>query len=259
MVLAHLRVTGGNSQGVVQTNDPKETLAIEKVKLEAMKLKLQYELTERDNAKIKFQFEEQRREEERHERALERQHELHLLQLKASPVAPQTSEPVNFDVGQIVTQVSEIIKTLNPESTITFLDMAGEGLTRGRVYIRVSKDTTQARRFVGLCTGQPGSSFLNTQLNRVVNKGKQRECVFGGNYSFNYDRIFPYITGAGTVSFKSHSEKSGEFCISTNGGYESVGAVIGQVESGLEVLKAAVQLNDITQVTVVDCGVVVPL
>ncbi|KAK3895805.1 hypothetical protein Pcinc_000423 [Petrolisthes cinctipes] len=62
MVLAHLRVTGGNSQGVVQTNDPKETLAIEKVKLEAMKLKLQYELTERDNAKIKFQFEEQRRE-----------------------------------------------------------------------------------------------------------------------------------------------------------------------------------------------------
>ncbi|KAK3878552.1 hypothetical protein Pcinc_015401 [Petrolisthes cinctipes] len=97
MVLAHLRVTGGNSQGVVQTNDPKETLEIEKVKLEAMKLKLQYELTERDNAKIKFQFEEQRREEERQERALERQHELHLLQLKASPVAPQTSEPVNFD------------------------------------------------------------------------------------------------------------------------------------------------------------------
>ncbi|KAK3863335.1 hypothetical protein Pcinc_030883 [Petrolisthes cinctipes] len=98
MVLAHLRVTGGNSQGVVQTNDPKETLEIEKVKLEAMKLKLQYELTERDNAKIKFQFEEQRREEERQERALERQHELHLLQLKASPVAPQTSEPVNFDL-----------------------------------------------------------------------------------------------------------------------------------------------------------------
>ncbi|KAK3863910.1 hypothetical protein Pcinc_030345 [Petrolisthes cinctipes] len=96
MVLAHLRVTGGNSQGVVQTNDPKETLEIEKVKLEAMKLKLQYELTERDNAKIKFQFEEQRREEERQERALERQHELHLLQLKASPVAPQTSEPSLF-------------------------------------------------------------------------------------------------------------------------------------------------------------------
>ncbi|KAK3886210.1 hypothetical protein Pcinc_009629 [Petrolisthes cinctipes] len=159
-----------------------------------------------------------------------------------------------------VLQVSEIIKTLNPESTITFMDMAWEGLTRGRVYIRVSWDTTQARQFVGLCTGQPGSSFLNTQLNRVVNKGKQNECVFGGNYNFNEYRVYGPCTGVGIVSFiKSRSEKSCKFCISTNGGYESFGAVIGQVESGLEVLKAAVQLNDITQVTVVDCGVVVPL
>ncbi|KAK3878734.1 hypothetical protein Pcinc_008541 [Petrolisthes cinctipes] len=96
-------------------------------------------------------------------------------------------------------KVSEIIKTLNPESTITFLEMAWKGLTRGRVYIRVSEDTTEDKQFVGLCTGQPGSSFLNTRAN------------------------------------------------------------IGQVESGLEVLEAAAQLNDITQVTVVDCGVVVPL
>ncbi|KAK3860142.1 hypothetical protein Pcinc_033793 [Petrolisthes cinctipes] len=158
-----------------------------------------------------------------------------------------------------VLQVSEIIKTLNPKSTITFLDMAWEGFKRGRVYIRVSKDTTEARRFVGLCTGQPGSSFLNTRLNRVVNKGEQDECVFGGNYNFNDNRVYGTYTGVGRVSFKSDSEKSGEFCISTNGGYESFGDVIGQVESGLEVLKAAVQLRDITQVTVVDCGVVVPL
>ncbi|KAK3882634.1 hypothetical protein Pcinc_013002 [Petrolisthes cinctipes] len=151
-----------------------------------------------------------------------------------------------------------MIKTLNPESTITFLDMAWEGLTRGRVYIRVSKDTTQARQFVGLCTGQPGSSFLNTRLNRVLKKGGKEECVFGGNYNFN-DIVYGLYTGVGRVSFKSHSEKSGEFCISTNSGYEYKYAYIGQVESGLEVLKAAVQLRDITQVTVVDCGVVVPL
>ncbi|KAK3877799.1 hypothetical protein Pcinc_017529 [Petrolisthes cinctipes] len=158
-----------------------------------------------------------------------------------------------------VLQVSEIIKTLNPKSTITFLDMAGEGLTRGRVYIRVSRDRPQARQFVGLCTGQPGSSFLNTRLNRVVNKGEQKECVFGGNYNSNDNRVNGLYTFVGTVSFKSHSEKSGEFGICTNSGYKSVGDVIGYVESGLEVLKEAVQLNDITQVTVVDCGVVVPL
>ncbi|KAK3889809.1 hypothetical protein Pcinc_006205 [Petrolisthes cinctipes] len=156
-------------------------------------------------------------------------------------------------------KVSEIINTLNPKSTITFLDMAWEGLTRGRVYIRVSVDITQARQFVGLCTGQPGSSFLNTQLNRVWDKGGQYECVFGGNYNFNDYSVRCLPFSVGLVTFKSNSEKSGEFCISTNRGYGYLDADIGQVESGLEVLKAAVQLNDITQVTVVDCGVVVPL
>ncbi|KAK3888700.1 hypothetical protein Pcinc_007267 [Petrolisthes cinctipes] len=156
-------------------------------------------------------------------------------------------------------KVSEIIKTLNPESTITFLDMAWEGLTRGRVYIRVSEDKTEARQFVGLCTGQPGSSFLNTQLNGVVWKGGQYECVFGGNYNFNDNSGHGSYSGVGTVSFKSNSEKSGQFCISTNRGDWSLGADIGQVESGLEVVNAAAELNDITQVTVVDCGVVVPL
>ncbi|KAK3888693.1 hypothetical protein Pcinc_007260 [Petrolisthes cinctipes] len=164
-----------------------------------------------------------------------------------------------MDVCVVSRKVSEIIKTLNPESTITFLDMAWEGLTRGRVYIRVSKDTTQARQFVGLCTGQPGSSFLNTRLNRVVGKGKQYECVFGGNYNFNDNSGHGSYGGVGKVTFKSNSEKSGQFCISTNRGDWHLGAVIGRVESGLEVVKAAVQLNDITQVTVVDCGVVVPL
>ncbi|KAK3888688.1 hypothetical protein Pcinc_007255 [Petrolisthes cinctipes] len=159
----------------------------------------------------------------------------------------------------ITLPMSEIIKTLNPKSTITFLDMAWEGLTRGRVYIRVNEDTTEARQFVGLCTGQPGSSFLNTRLNRVVGKGEPKECVFGGNYNFNDNRIWDSNGGVGRVSFISNSEKSGQFCISTNRGYWYLGAVIGRVESGLEVVKAAVQLNDITQVTVVDCGVVVPL
>ncbi|KAK3868347.1 hypothetical protein Pcinc_025550 [Petrolisthes cinctipes] len=158
----------------------------------------------------------------------------------------------------ITLPVSEIIKTLNPKSTITFLDMAWEGLTRGRVYIRVSKNTTQARQFVGLCTGQPGSSFLNTRLNRVWDKGGEEECVYGGNYNSNDNSVYGPYGGVGRVSFKSDSEKSGQFCISTDR-YCAFRAAIGQVESGLELVEAAVQLRDITQVTVVDCGVVVPL
>ncbi|KAK4317328.1 hypothetical protein Pmani_011592 [Petrolisthes manimaculis] len=37
----------------------------------------------------------------------------------------------------ITLPVSEVIKTLNPVSTITFLEMAWKGMTRGRVYIQI--------------------------------------------------------------------------------------------------------------------------
>ncbi|KAK3895883.1 hypothetical protein Pcinc_000492 [Petrolisthes cinctipes] len=151
------------------------------------------------------------------------------------------------------------MKTLNHKSTITFLEMACEGLTMGKVYIQVNINRTQARRFVGLCTGQPGSSFLNTRLNRVVSKGNLDECVFGGNYNSDNYQTCSIHNQVGIVLFKSHSERSGEFCICTNNGYKSWGNNIGQVKRGLEVVKSAAQLNDITQVTVVDCGVVVPL
>ncbi|KAK3875601.1 hypothetical protein Pcinc_010354 [Petrolisthes cinctipes] len=106
-----------------------------------------------------------------------------------------------------VLQVSEIIKTLNPESTITFLEMAWKGLTRGRVYIRVSEDTTEDKQFVGLCTGQPGSSFLNTRLHRVLSKGEQSVCMFGGNYNFNDYSVHSYCNEVVIVSFKSDSER----------------------------------------------------
>ncbi|KAK3871098.1 hypothetical protein Pcinc_023744 [Petrolisthes cinctipes] len=152
--------------------------------------------------------------------------------------------------------MSEMVKRLNPNYTVTFLVMAWSG-RRKRVYIRVHTDTTEGRQFVDLCTGQRGSSFLNTQLTRVWNKGKEGECVFGGNYDSGDNRMLSSdgYCGKGRVMFMSHTDKSGEFIISTNGQCQKIGIDVGRVCIGLEVLEEAAQLSDITQVTVVDCGV----
>ncbi|KAK3871077.1 hypothetical protein Pcinc_023723 [Petrolisthes cinctipes] len=155
-----------------------------------------------------------------------------------------------------VLQVSEVVKRLDPFHTYTFLDMAWSG-RRKRVNIEVHTNTTEGRQFVDLCTGQRGSSFLNTQLTRVWNKGKAGECVFGGNYDSGVNRKLSSdgYCGERTVMFMSHTDKSGEFIISTNGQCQKFGIDVGCVWNGLEVLKEAAQLSDITQVTVVDCGV----
>ena len=81
LITAHLR-DSDDPHSSSQVNNPQETLEIEKVKLEAVKLRLQFELAERENARLKFQQEERFREVEREERARERQHEIHLLQLQ---------------------------------------------------------------------------------------------------------------------------------------------------------------------------------
>ncbi|KAK3876663.1 hypothetical protein Pcinc_018570 [Petrolisthes cinctipes] len=152
--------------------------------------------------------------------------------------------------------MSEMVKRLDSNHTYTFLDMAWSG-RRERVYIMVNHNTTEARQFVDLCTGQRGSSFLNTQLTRVWNKGKAGECVFGGNYDSGDYRMLSSdgYCRKGTVMFMSHTDMSGEFIISTNVNIPLIGIDVGRVWKGLNVLKEAAQLSDITQVTVVDCGV----
>ncbi|KAK3896210.1 hypothetical protein Pcinc_000132 [Petrolisthes cinctipes] len=150
-----------------------------------------------------------------------------------------------------------MVKRLHPNYTITFLDMAWSG-RRERVFIWVNPNITEARQVVDLCTGQRGSSFFNTRLTRVWNKGMPGECVFGGNYDSGVNRMLPSdgYCDKGTVMFMSHTDKSGEFIINTSDKSKKFGIEIGYVGiSGLKVLKEVAQLSDITQVTVVDCGV----
>ncbi|XP_069181131.1 uncharacterized protein [Procambarus clarkii] len=171
-------------------------------------------------------------------------------------------------------QESEVVGMLEPSCTLAFLDLGWAGSTRGRVTIRLTPDTPLARQFVLLCTGQRGHTYRNTKLLEVWYKGEQRECVVGGDYESNDGKggapLLPDLQGqyresgrAGTVRarYQTWRPRSVQFAILTRDrqdGYQWPD-VFGDVVSGLDVVRAAVNHSDITEVTVVDCGVVLPL
>lgn len=121
-----------------------------------------------------------------------------------------------------VLQVSEMVEYLNPPTYI-FLDVAQAGSIRGRVYIRVYRDTAESRQFARLCSGQQGPSFLNTCLTRVIDERTRIVCMWGGNSSVA-ERSLTYSSsvfdGEGIVIFKSCTEESGQFGIITSNAYE---------------------------------------
>ncbi|XP_069193622.1 peptidyl-prolyl cis-trans isomerase 3-like [Procambarus clarkii] len=171
-------------------------------------------------------------------------------------------------------QESEVVGMLEPSCTLAFLDLGWAGSTRGRVTIRLTPDTPLARQFVLLCTGQRGHTYRNTKLLWVECKGVPEERVVGGDYESNDGEggapLLPDLQGqyrrsgrAGAVwaRWRLGGPKSAQFGIATRG--LQVGRqwshFFGDVVSGLDVVKAAVNHSDITEVTVVDCGVVLPL
>ncbi|XP_069193497.1 uncharacterized protein [Procambarus clarkii] len=171
-------------------------------------------------------------------------------------------------------QESEVVGMLEPSCTLAFLDLGWAGSTRGRVTIQLTPDTPLARQFVLLCTGLWGHTYHNTKLLWLGNKGEPEEWVGGGDYEFNDGwggaPLLPDLQGqyresgrAGTVWVRGAlgSARSAQFFITTrdrqDGGQWPL--VIGDVVSGLDVVRAAVNHSDITEVTVVDCGVLLTL
>nr|XP_045586900.1 peptidyl-prolyl cis-trans isomerase H-like [Procambarus clarkii] len=169
---------------------------------------------------------------------------------------------------------SEVVGVLEPSCTLAFLDLGWAGSTRGRVTIRLTPDTPLARQFVLLCTGQRGHTYHNTKLLQVWGKGQPLEWVLGGDYESNDGEggapLLPHLQGqyresgrAGTVLswYRPESPRSAQFVIITrdrkDGGQWPY--VFGNVVSGLDVVRAAVNHSDIREVTVVDYGVVLPL
>ncbi|XP_069176723.1 peptidyl-prolyl cis-trans isomerase-like [Procambarus clarkii] len=171
-------------------------------------------------------------------------------------------------------QESEVVGLLEPSCTLAFLDLGWAGSTRGRVTIRLTPDTPLARQFVLLCTGQRGHTYRNTKLLRVGNKGQPDEWVGGGDYESNDGKggtpLLPDLQGryrrsgrAGTVLslWWLGGPRCAQFVITTRDRQDGRQwlNVFGDVVSGLDVVRAAVNHSDIREVTVVDCGVVLPL
>ncbi|XP_069192277.1 uncharacterized protein [Procambarus clarkii] len=171
-------------------------------------------------------------------------------------------------------QESEVVGVLDPSCTLAFLDLGWAGSTRGRVTIRLTPDTPLARQFVLLCTGQRGHTYRNTKLLWLGFRGNPGQCVEGGDYESNNGwggaPLLPDLMGqyresgqAGAVwaRYGLGGPQSAQFGITT---WEHEDGrcrlnVFGDVVSGLDVVKAAVNHRHIKEVTVVDCGVVLPL
>ncbi|XP_069182317.1 peptidyl-prolyl cis-trans isomerase-like [Procambarus clarkii] len=171
-------------------------------------------------------------------------------------------------------QESEVVGVLEPSCTLAFLDLGWAGSTRGRVTIQLTPDTPLARQFVLLCTGQRGHTYRNTKLLQVWGKGEARECVVGGDYESNDGEggapLLPDLQGqyrgsgrAGAVwaRYGQGGPWSAQFTITTRDRQDGHQwpDVFGDVVSGLDVVRAAVNHSDIREVTVLDCGVVLPL
>ncbi|KAG7159292.1 Peptidyl-prolyl cis-trans isomerase cyp11-like [Homarus americanus] len=166
-----------------------------------------------------------------------------------------------------------VMKVLDPESTVVFLDLAWPN-SKGRVYIRLyPTDCCQrAQHFLALCTGQRGPSYVNTRF-LVVERGSFWERVVTGDYEHNngkggaavhpevgmtkYEGLYSRGTVAGL--WWGSDDTAAQFIIYTRVTSEdSHPLMFGEVVSGLEVVQSTVKLSDITNVTVVDCGVVLP-
>ncbi|XP_042233200.1 uncharacterized protein LOC121873623 isoform X2 [Homarus americanus] len=184
---------------------------------------------------------------------------LHTLQSQPAPLHAHTI------------QFTDFVGALDCSSTLVFLDLGWAGSTRGRVHIRLSPDTPRGRQFTLLCTGQRGHTYANTNFLKVCNKGREGECVVGGDYQYNDGKggapLLPDLQGdyrvsgsAGDVGCCYGGDTRGvQFSISTRYRSSWLIEVFGKVESGLEVVKAAVNHSNIREVTVVDCGVVLTI
>lgn len=162
----------------------------------------------------------------------------------------------------------DVIGLLDISSTIAFLDLAWPGSPPQRILIQLSPDTPRALQFMLLCTGRNGPSYAYTQLLEVYRECEPGERVSGGNYDgeggaaiirgLPWGGVYSRPASAGIVFGWEDDSIGGRFGILTRGNIGLYNGVFGKVVSGLDVLRSAVDLADITRVTVVDCGVVVP-
>ncbi|CAL4102211.1 unnamed protein product [Meganyctiphanes norvegica] len=167
--------------------------------------------------------------------------------------------------NSLVLPYNVIKDEVTSSSTLTFLDLAWQGVTRGRIYIRLFGDSGRAKQFLWLCTGEKGHSYFNVAMEYVGFKGQPGEHLYGGNYDDRDCR--PLIEGLTSDGEYSHSWSAGLVAgslgearfkiIVKNRPRATNSLAFGRVEGGLSVAEAACGVTNIEDVVIATCGVVV--
>ncbi|KAG7159293.1 Tripartite motif-containing protein 59-like 3, partial [Homarus americanus] len=159
---------------------------------------------------------------------------------------------------------SQLMKAIDLSSATVFLDLAWDGMNKGRLHIRLlsAHSFEWIRQFVAMCTGEWGPSYVNSHFVELE-KGCKWERVVAGDYEYNNGKggaaikrglvlsDWEGLYSVGTVAARwwGSDATATQFVIYTKAmSEESHPLIIGNVVSGMPLLKLAVSLSDVTQV-----------
>ncbi|XP_045123130.1 peptidyl-prolyl cis-trans isomerase CYP21-2-like [Portunus trituberculatus] len=187
---------------------------------------------------------------------------LHLYSLQDTPPSPDA----------LILQMGEVVPATPPCEV--FLDLSWPGSEARRVVVSLPRNNPSGRQFVLLCSGERGACYANTKMHMVVLEGEPGECVWGGDYENNTGKggaaLLPELDvleywrsgKAGAVGGPKYNLPRGaQFSITTKDqlpGDREFPGMFGEVVSGLEVVQEAAKHDPITEVTVEQCGVLLP-
>ncbi|XP_068236095.1 uncharacterized protein [Palaemon carinicauda] len=169
-----------------------------------------------------------------------------------------------------------LVRELIPKtSPLVFLKTEIGSKTKGYLYIRMFGNTPRSRQTTFLCSGEKGPSYRNTSFYGRIPGYAHSEILLGGDYENNdgsggraiLDGIASDDTNGHNIEaglFIGFPEREtwhlGGFGIYLNG-VDAVkdACAHGIVEEGLDVLERAADDMSVRDVTVVDCGLVIPM
>ncbi|ROT72612.1 uncharacterized protein [Penaeus vannamei] len=191
-----------------------------------------------------------------------------LLHLHALTENPPPSNSLTFSYSS----VRSLVPT---EATTAFLDLGWQGQTQGRVYVRMFGDTRRGQQFLLLCSGEKGPCYRLTRFFDADRIGERGEIIRGGDYEHNdgtggaaimdgllsggvYHR--EAVAGLVVGAHASQAERLGVFgIILTEWPGNKTDTGFGLVTSGLGTLKSAARHKPVTDVTIENCGLVIPI
>nr|XP_053650229.1 uncharacterized protein LOC128700797 [Cherax quadricarinatus] len=154
-----------------------------------------------------------------------------------------------------------------------FLELSNGQRCLGRVYIQLWCHMRRAQQFLALCLGTMGPSLVGAHFRSVSDADKERETIWCTEYAspdggtgyrelmldMEWDGEHRREPREGLVVAYSNDVNDYGFGICTKGKPgANFSSPFGEVSSGLEVVRAAVGHEPVTEVTITDCGLVIP-